>query len=168
MKEGRITKKATDWSDMKAYGLEIEESKFFKPDVDYSSNHYNSCASAALSLLTNIPVKKVEKYYSKEGWPTSKIIGFLKSKGYVVVEVSKAGVLSHRYFGENPLSKYHCLLINANADAVENSLFIMHRNKVYHHFHLQTEDDPLFFFNKPTQDVLLVYHKKWESNPMWA
>lgn len=164
MKEGRITKKSIDWSGLKSIDLEVEKSRYFQNDIEYSDNHYNSCASAALSLLTNISVRTIEKFCPDKAWSTSMISKFLKSKGYVVIEVSKGGILSHTYNGGEPLSKHHCLLINANSDAEENSLYIMHRNKVYHHFHLQVENDPLFFFNKPTQDVLLVFHKKWNKN----
>lgn len=165
MKEGHITKKLNDWRNLKAWGLNLEENKFFQKDMDYPSD-YKSCVSAALSLLTNITFKTIDKFHPKETWSTSMIIKFLKSKGYIVIELSKGGILSHRddHYGGEPLSKYHCLLINANADAEENSLYIMHENKVYHHFHQAAENDPLFFFNKPTQDVLLVYHKKWAEN----
>lgn len=164
MKEGRITKKLNDWSELKAYGLYLEKNKFFEDDMDYSSDHYKSCASAALSLLTNLSIKTVEKFCSDTTWSTSMIVKFLKSKGYVVIEISKGGILSHKCDGGQPLTQNHCLLINANSDSEENSLYIMHMNKVYHHFHLAAEKDPLFFFNKPTQDVLLVYHKKWHGD----
>jgi hypothetical protein len=166
MKEGAITKKVNDWRRYKASELYLEDSKFFRSHAFYSAKHYESCGSAALSLLTNIKVETIEKFCPnpKRGWTTSRIIKYLKLKGYTVIELSKGGILSHGYWGDDALTKSHCLLINAHADSEENSLFIMHKNKVYHHFHLQSEDDPLFFFNKPTQDVLLIYHKKWASD----
>ncbi len=161
MQEGKIPKKRMLWHRFESPKLNLEKNKYAACD----RKDYKSCGTAILSLLTDISPKSVEKHCPnpKKGWYTSRIIKFLEEKGYTVVEISKNNVLSNCQYNPS-LNRDHCLLINARVDDEENSLYLLHKDQVWHHFDVQANSDPLFFFNKPTQDVLLVYHPKWRAS----
>lgn len=146
--------------------------QFLSPKLDLSSHKkhsfiqkYISCGSAALGQLTNIPPEKVEKFIKnpKKGWHTGNAIKFLESKGYGVIELAKEDILKSDWFSR-PLKSDHCLLINLRCDSSENTMIILHKNIMWHHYKEEIRFNNLFFLNKPTQDVLLVYHKKWKYN----
>ncbi len=156
MKEGYPTKRPTKWTKFYADKLDLNERK--------KSFDFESCGSAALSLITGISVKTVEKSCPEPltGWYTTNMIKYLRKKGYKVIEMSKNRILSSDYYLPR-LHKAHCILINAHTDMQENSAYVLHAGEIWHNFIKIENPGPLFFLNIPTQDVLLVWHPKWGS-----
>ncbi len=155
MKEGAPTKRNKSFYEFKAPGLDLQKNN------KHTQEDYKTCGSGALSLITGIHVKKVEKDCpnTKKGWFTTRAIKFLRDKGYTVVELSKHNVLNT--LGCWNITQEHCLIINACVDKVDNSMFVIHKDRIWHNFQ-ESAIEPLFFINNPTQDVLLVFHKKWK------
>ncbi len=156
MKEGHPTKRPTNWKKYYADKLDLNKRK--------KSFSYKSCGSAALSLITGISVKTIEKSCQDPniGWYTTNMIKYLRSKGYTVIEMSKNRILSSDYH-QSRLHNAHCILINAHTDIEENSAYVSHAGDVWHNFIKIEDPGPLFFLNLPTQDVLLIWHPKWSS-----
>ena len=96
------------------------------------------------------------------------LIKYLRSKGYTVIEISKADLLKSNWL-HHPIKRGHCLLINNRMDAKENSMYVLHDNELWHHYETDDYFNNLFFINKPTQDVMIVHHKKWNgyNAPLW-
>jgi len=148
---------------------EIEFEKYVSTELDLTrhTNHHRknfiSCGSAALGLLLNknpLLLDKVCKDAHK-GWYTTQVIQYLKSQNCKVIQLSKDDVLpkfNHLY---NPITSDHVLLINSRVNKNENSMFVIHNNVIWHNYNSE-QIPPLFFINKPTQDVLLVHHPKWK------
>lgn len=153
MKNHGPTKKVLDFSAYLAPEFDLFKRKAFDTDS------FVSCGSASLSLITGINVRTVEKHCINplRGWPTTRVIKYLRKKGYVVIELSKDGVLTRNHH-EYLIKRSHVLLINARVEKNENSMFVVHQNNIWHNFAADSLS-PLFFLNRPTQDVLLVWHK---------
>jgi len=128
---------------------------------------YICCASACLSMLTNIHPLYIDIKCKNafKGFRTFEVIKFLKEKGFTVIELSKQAVLNTEWF-DTPIKSDHCLLVNCSSTNEENSMVVVHKGEVWHNF--EKEKNPgLYFINKPTQDVLLVFHKKWRAKKNW-
>lgn len=145
----------------------LDFSNYLAPNINLFNRTtyetYYSCGSAALSLITGIDVLKVEKgcLNPLRGWPTTTAVKWLRKKGYVVIELSKDGVLTHNHH-EYLIHDNHVLLINARVEKKENSMFVVHKHYIWHNFEYECLS-PLFFINRPTQDVLLVWHKDFDK-----
>ncbi len=158
MRESSIVKKkGVDWKGYESPKLNLKDRKAFGWDS------YISCGSAALSLITGLSPTTVEKScpHPKTGWYTSRVIKFLRAKGYTVIEISKKDVLNS-YCLDFPINKNHCLLMNVRMDNKENTMFVTHKGKLWHHYECEPYFNNLFFINKPTQDVLLIFKKDWK------
>jgi len=158
MKHGTPTKKSLNFNKYKAHNLNL-----FKNNK-YTGKDFKTCGSGALSLVTGINVKTVEKGCPniKTGWYTSRAIKFLRSHGYTVRELTKSTVLNQ--YGLWNITEQHCLIVNSHVDKADNSMFVIHNGNIWHNFNCERMD-PLFFVNHPFQDVLIVYHKKWKKKP---
>lgn len=156
MREESSINKRIDWRSYESPSLMLDQKKTFYHIP------YKSCGSASLSLITGLSPGVIERSCPnpKIGWFTTRAVKFLKEKGYSVIELSKENILNAGW-PAYPLNENHCLLMNVRVDSMENSMFVVHKGKVWHHYDPTTLDG-LFFLNKPTQDVLLVYHKKWK------
>jgi len=145
----------------------IKWDKYIAPSLNLSVPNTNldcaSCGTAALSLITGISPKNVEKYCPDawKGWYTSRVIKFLRMKGYKVIEVTKNSV-TNTYWQMMPIGYQHCLIVTAHTNQDDASMFVLHKGNIWHNFH-KNRDNALLFINKPTQDVLLVWHKKWNK-----
>ena len=86
-----------------------------------------------------------------------------KENGYTAIELSKNGILTpdHEHF---PIKQNHCLMMNVRLDSLANSMLVFHKGVMWHNFHVEHDFNSLYFLNKPTQDVILVYHPKWNKN----
>lgn len=158
MKENSvIRKKRIDWKEYESKNLHLEDRK---PSI---WNSYISCGSAALGLVTGISAKTVEKSCPnpKVGWYTRRVIKYLREKGFTVIEISKKDVLKS-YCLDFPINDKHCLLMNVRMEGEENTMFVVHKGKLWHHYECEPYFNNLFFINKPTQDVLLVFKKGWK------
>lgn len=134
----------------------------FKTKSEYWG--FECCASSAMSMLLNISPIEIDKKCKdlKEGWHTEDVMKFLKKRGFQVIELSKPMVLN-TWWQDYPLQPQHCLLINCCMDNEENSMVILHKGQIWHNFRKE-ENPALYFLNKPTQDVMLVYHPSWGKN----
>lgn len=158
MRESSISKKkGINWKEFEVPKLHLKNRKTF----DWNS--YISCGSAALSLITGISTKTIEKSCPNPsvGWYTSRVIKYLKEKGFTVIELSKKDVLNS-YCLDFPINKNHCLLMNVRMDNSDNTMFVVHKGKLWHHYECEPYFNNLFFINKPTQDVLLIFKKDWK------
>jgi hypothetical protein len=160
----------------------IDLSKLLAPNLTFKTKPINgniigccdkanwiSCGSASLELVTGIEARKIDKYLKNPeiGWHTPTLIKYLKELGFTAIELTYHVVTRphgkpnwRRFF---PVQKEHCLMINATLDRDDNSWFLLHNNIIYHHNHFQCNlsDNPLFFFNKQIQNIVLVHHKSW-------
>jgi len=155
MRESSI-RKITSLEKYEAPKLDLEKRK------RYSVMEYTSCGSAALSLITGIRPSTVERFCPnpRVGWYTSRAIKYLKEKGYTVLELSKEDVLKG-HWSTFPLNQRHCLLMSVRMNNEENSMFVLHNGILWHNFESEPYYNGLFFLNKPTQDVLLIFKKSW-------
>lgn len=147
--------------------IDINFDDYLSPSLDllkakrYSVNHYACCASACISMITGANPIDIDSCWTKpfEGARTKEVIALLKAARFNVVELTKQSVLNTEWYN-CPLQLDHCLLVNCCVNREENSMVIMHKGEIWHNF--KRERNPsLYFLNKPTQDVLLVHHKKW-------
>lgn len=128
-------------------------------------SQYNSicnCGTAALSLLTGMEPNYVQDkctYESGDGWYSEEMVKFLRNRKFKVVEVTKHNV-TKVYWKDYPLTNNHCLLIISQMDSHECSAVVVHKNKLWHNMK-ETNLSPIFFLNKPTIDVYIVSHSKW-------
>ena len=156
MKKGKIEK--IDWNKYKAPDLNLRLPN--KKDLDCIS-----CGSISLSILTGLSPKFIEKYCPnpKHGWYTSRIKKFLLSRGYTVLDVTKRNVTNTVFFNY-PVTSEHCLLLLMKVDKDDYSTFIAHKNSLWHNFDDWSEDyNPLLFINKPVEDVMVIWHPKWNK-----
>lgn len=154
--ESIIRRNRIKWEQYESPKLDLTKRKLF------DDKEYVSCGSAALGLITGINPKTVEKSCPnpRSGWYTTRVIKYLRNKGYTVIELSKEDVLKNKWY-QFSLNEKHCLLLNVRMDSEDNSMFVVHRGNMWHNYEKETDYNPLFFLNKPTQDVLLICHKKW-------
>ena len=147
------------------------ESPKFKPHKFHKNTDFESCGTTIFSLITGEHPSVVDYRYNivgEIGWGTDEFAKRLRSRGYKVITVAKNNVTRvtdgitgcTRCWNNRPLKTSHVLVINGAVMNHENSMFLLHKNKLWHHFE-QIPIDPMFFLNKPTQDVLLIYHPKW-------
>ena len=124
---------------------------------------YFSCGTATLGLLTGKNLPFIEKFLpkTKKHWSTRSLSDYLLNNGYTVIQVTKNNVTNVGYWEKQPLNKDHVILINAQLDSREASWFILHNNRLWHNDYEVDDFGPLYFINKPTQDVLLIWHKDW-------
>ena len=142
----------------------------FVPHKFPRNTEFESCGTAAFCTITGFDPEQVDKRYNvkyNEGWHTIDFAKRLRNHGYTVITVSKNNVTNvrdrwhTRAWDNRPLKKNHLIVINGMIMRDENSFFIMHNNKLWHNFR-QIRLDPLFFLNKPTQDVLIISNDKWK------
>ena len=89
---------------------------------------------------------------------------FMKEQGYTIISVTKRSVRKV-IWGSKALKSDHCLLIDAMIDAHEDSWLVLHKNVLWHNFHVERKFDGMYFLNNPTECVYLVWHPKWSSKP---
>lgn len=154
--ESKLKKKRIDWIQYESPNLDLTTRRLVHP-IEYSG-----CACAALGIITGIHPRTIGKHFKRisQGISTSKTVAFLRKKGYTVVELTKQDVLKV-YWEHFPINERHLLLINGSVDSESNSMFVLHGGRVWHNYEI-LNNNALFFINKPTQDVLLVFHKKWK------
>lgn len=155
--ESKLKKKRIDWIQYESPNLDLTTRRKAQP------REYRGCASSALGIITGIHPKTIEKKFKKieKGVSTATTIRFLRKKGYKVIELTKQDVLKV-YWEQFPINERHLLLINGSVDSESNSMFVLHGGRVWHNYDVM-DNSALFFINKPTQDVLLVSHKKWKQ-----
>jgi hypothetical protein len=126
-----------------------------------------SCCSASLELLTGVSALEHDKCLKNPelGWYTGPMIKRLKSLGFTAIELTKNSVTKpskqinwHYNF---PIKDNHCLLIGAKLDWEDDSSFILFKNTLYHHHHIEPNYNHLYFINKPITDITLVWHPSW-------
>lgn len=129
---------------------------------------FRSCGSSALSILINKPARIIDKEFPKtaRNWNDRNITAYLRNLNYTVLPITKNGITSLNPNGNEymsfPLNRNHCLLLNCLVCKHEASYFVWHKDFVYHNFRPQRVDN-LFFINKPTQTVFLIWHSSWAS-----
>lgn len=144
-----------EWNNFRSPNLKIE--------LPASRGDWRCCGSASLQLVTGKSASLIEKRFphvKKRGWFTKPLARYLVELGYTVIEVTKNSVTSVDW-SDYPLSSDHCLMINGMVDNQENTWWVLHKDVLYHNLYVERAFNSLFFLNKPTQDVLLVWHKKW-------
>lgn len=133
-------------------------------------NQFATCGSGALSLLTGLPPTKVESHLPKtrKHWSQRAAINFLRSKGFLVQEISRYSVTNldptdPYEWRTLPVNSHHVLLCDLLMCRDEGSWWVVHNNFSYHNFEVN-ELHPLLFCNKPSQSIYLVTHPKWPKN----
>ncbi len=123
---------------------------------------WKSCGTASLALVTKKKPRLIEKHCPnvEVGWHTRTLARYLVNQGYTVVTVTKNSVTNVDW-SRYPLTPDHCLMINGAVDTKENTWYVLHKNVLWHNLYVEESFNTLFFLNKPTQDVLLVWHPKW-------
>ena len=150
------------WDELTCFALRQIHSNSEK----FFNHYYNTCGTSAISTLTGLHPRFVERYRPKKNpyWSSTAMIGFLKTRGFRVQPVTKCGVtaLSKRNneFERMPIGPLHVLLCNSLCCRDEASWFIVHYGVMYHNFE-SFEMNPFFFVNKPTQYLWVVKHPKW-------
>ncbi len=158
MVEGRLEK--IKWSRYESPNLNLSWTPMMEQDCYHFGNKSPSCATTAIKLITLKSKRVIEKHcINKDSMSTTRIIYILKKFGYDVKVVSKSNITYCAWY-QMPLNQNHLLVINARVDSEENSCYVIHKSKVWHNGS-GSDINPLFFLNKPTQDVLLISHKKW-------
>ncbi len=124
---------------------------------------WTTCGSPIIAAVTGHLASNIEKHCPniRRGWSTKALTKYLTSNGYTVVQVTKNSVTNVSYWESQPLNPNHLLLINASVSTKAASWFLLHKNTLRHNDYIEESFNPLYFFNKPTQDVLLVWHQKW-------
>lgn len=141
------------WGELRAPEFEVHEIK---------SSNWTTCGTATLGLLTGFEPSRIEKYCPRPriGWSTRAVSNYLLKRGYTVVEVTRKNVTNVGWMA-CPLVSDHVILINAELNTEEASWFILHKDVLWHNDYVEHSFNPLFFLNKPTQNVLVVWHPKW-------
>jgi hypothetical protein len=127
---------------------------------------FDTCGTAALSLLTGIVPRIVERQLPKNKvhWSDQAVTQFLTTRGYSICQVSKCGVTNLDARAEwelMPINKNHVLLCNLLMCVDEASWWVIHDGFSFHNFEMR-ELNPLLLLNKPSQSVYLVAHDKWK------
>ena len=132
----------------------------------YTSN-WETCGSSALSLITGLRPKNIEKQLPPRAkhWSDRAAIQFLRKYHFHVCQVTKCGVtntdpLSAAWDTPGDIDHTHVLLCNNLVCRDEASWFVITGNVQFHNFETR-ELSPLFFVNRPSQSMYLVWHKKW-------
>ena len=135
----------------------------------FSINDYETCGTGAISLITGLTPKYIEKHIpkSQKHWSDLGICKFLNKRGYKTAQLTKNLVTSIKsYFSYSYLpwriTNNHCLLLNSLVCENEASYFVAHKGILYHNFH-ETELNPLFWINRPTQTAFVVFCDKWKQ-----
>jgi hypothetical protein len=116
-------------------------------------------------MLTGLDPQCIERHCPsiRKGWSTTAFRKFLVSIGYTVIPVTKNSVtnVSCFFWQKLPLTKDHVIVMNSAVSASGASWFLLYNNQLWHNEYRETGFDAMFFLNKPTQDVLLVWHPTW-------
>jgi hypothetical protein len=164
MINGRYTKQP----DFSKFGTDLEHlfrHRYFK----FRHHFYNTCGSGLLSLLTNKSPTPIEKQLPKSAkhWSGLSLTNYLKKRKFNVIQLSKFGItsISSSYGAEDviPINENHVLIASCLCCKEEASWFLIHKNIIYHHLVSYKQLNPLFFINKPTQEVWLVKHPSWKK-----
>ena len=168
MVEGNPTSKKRNW-------LELEMPVDFKISIKRGQNFSSlrSCASAALSTITGIDETQIARHFRKPadqskvwGLTTQQMRNFLETRGFLTTEISQADVINTDW-SRFPINDRHLVLMNVRMDRQDNSAYVMHGGYLWHNYQkFATKKYPLFFLNKPTQDVVIVHlkprHFSWQ------
>lgn len=162
MKDGKYCQ--IDWSQ-----YECDISDFLQNRIVKSYDEiYDTCGTPALATLTGLTAKFVDSKlpFNKTVWSDHAVVKFLKNRNFKVRSVSKFSVTclprEENEFEELPINKNHVLLCNLLCCKDEASWFIVHGNNIYHNFE-KFSLDPLFFINKPSQTIWMIYHDSWNK-----
>lgn len=137
----------------------------FKPSFirDLSSLPYaGGCGTAAISVLTGIHPKTVDKYLPKntDAWSDLEMKRFLRKRGYKVTEITVARVTQDWCIKIPPITHNHVLLLGQEIYLGEATWSVVNKNSRYHNFEWEPLS-PLEFINNPTMTVYAITHKKW-------
>jgi hypothetical protein len=133
----------------------------------YTEKMYNTCGTGAISLLTGLMPKHVERNLPKSNqhWTDFSILKFLKARKFRIASVSKNGItnLSPRgdEFETMPLNENHVLLCCLLMCRNEASWFVINNGYIFHNF-TRSLMTPLYLLNKPSQSSYVVTHPKWK------
>ncbi len=123
---------------------------------------WNSCGTITLSLLTDLTTSYIDRFCPEyQYWSNKRLTKFLTDRGYEVIPLSKRLVTTVKYHEQQRIESGHVLVIAAEVDHNSASWFILHNNILWHNDYVVEDFGPLFFLNKPTVYVNLVWHKKW-------
>ena len=135
---------------------------------------WGSCGTNALQMLTGLRGKFIESKRPKTPqkhlrgyWTDHAVKNFLRPRGFKIGTVTKRNVTSVHKQGwfswcdwNAPLGDQHVLLCGLLMQEHEASWVIIHNRKTYHN--MEIEDlNPLLLFNRPSNNVYLLWHPKW-------
>ena len=141
------------------------EAPKFQPYLS-NDNKWKTCGSATLSLVTGKSPSKIDKDLPKtqKHWSTLAFKKYLVKKGYTVIEVTKRNITNTNAYAF-PLTSNHIIALNLEMDSDPNdgaSWFLLHDNILYHNTEPEYNFNALYFLNKPPQNVLVIWHRKWQ------
>mgnify|MGYP001615428051 CR=1 FL=1 len=150
---GSLHSKKIDWSKY--------ESPNFTPNL-INYHRWKTCGSATLSLLTHRKAHFIDKDRptTQRHWSSPAFKKYLLNHGYTTIEVTKLSVTNCNWLNY-PLTENHVIALNLRINQSEASWYVLFQNNLYHNMYQEAEFNPLFFLNKPPQNVILVHHPKW-------
>ena len=154
------TVKHVDWNQYESPNFEI--------NLEHKYDSHHCCASCALSMISGISPKRIDAWKTgdKSSWHTISIKKWLVQHGYTVITVTKNSVTNvgkGNSWLNCPLNNNHVILMNCMVNHKENSAVVCHAGQLWHNFEHDFEFNPLFFLNKPAQDVFVIFNKKWKN-----
>lgn len=155
MLDGKKPKKKTDWTKHESPRLQLSHK--------HEHEDYKSCASAALSMITGLSTKTLDRMNgNKEEWTWRDTAVFLKQRGYTMLEVTKE-LICDTHWKRHNLNDNHLLWCCCRVGPEDYSAVLAHGGKLYHNF--EEVRDALFFLNKPTEYVVVISHPKLKDKP---
>ena len=164
MTEGR--RNNIDFARLESPWLSIKPKKLSFTEYDNIPN----CGTSAISLLTGLSMRFVDSFnpigFGIKYWYFCDIIKFLKSRGFITIEVTKRSV-TNSFWCDTPITQNHCVLMLLKMDADEYSVYVMHKGIIWHNFSRE-KIDALYLLNKPTEQVYVVQHPKHQRKMQQA
>ena len=142
------------------------ETDKFNPRFFKDFNGVGTCGTNALSLITGISPRVVDKQMPKTNdyWTDKAMKSFLRKKGYEITEITVSRVTQSSEFEENPITAKHLLLISQEVCLGEGTWAVLYQGKKFHNF--QQDNLSCFeFINNPLTAVYAISHPKLNNKP---
>lgn len=162
MRRGKQNKKIKDGRVL----LKLQQPKFRIKNLSGVLNVIplrGGCGTAALSMITGISAKIIDKELPKsvDYWSDRRMKAFLQERDYTVTEITVSKVCQKFTINDQLITPKHVLLAGQNIYPNEGTWSVIHMGMKYHNFEMEPLS-PLEFVNNPTDTLYAITHKKWE------
>jgi hypothetical protein len=134
----------------------------FSPNIAHKWN-IDNCGSNLVSMITGEHPETINRKYNnnREGWSTRSVIRYLKKREISCFPLNISTMIDTAPHHQN-LKNTHVVIANIRISTRINSWFLIYRDKFWHNFNTcEFTYGPLFFLNKPPQDVILLWKEEW-------